>query len=1195
MVSEFGLGVNDPKLQTDLFSRHRAEWQQSAVSDALIDLNVLSLSGRTALDYLFYSDKLPRRNDGRVAESIYKRYRILENHGGWWVSGVDVLTGEDSEWGQYKSDKPRVDRDRGKPIKYEAPPKVPTEIVALKVPFALWQKISRRFGVPFLSRGAGGREQGGNLSDAVKGDAGRGELRDGNCPASQDSPIPVSSGLPRVSEEQIPHSGREENSCTKTSPCPRVPASPRPSTTGDCVTGDCTLISPRVPASPRPYNASNFWQWVYNHPELPLFITEGAKKAGCLITATYIAIALPGVYNGCRQEKNEFGKGYGPYTLIPQLAYFAQPGRKIYFAFDQDTKRKTRHNVNKAIARTASLFADAGCIPKIITWTANAKGVDDLIAQHGAPAFDIAYQRAIDFKIWNALRYAQLTYEGDVVINQRYLGDIKPPADAQIICLRAPKGTGKTHWLAKQVEELIASGERRILVLTHRVQLGGELCQRLGIDYIDELRDSETGGVFGYGLCMDSAHPNSKARFNSSDWEGCVIIMDEAEQSIWHLLNSPTCLNERVSIIRTIKEVMNNCINHGGKIYLSDADLSDISINYVQSIIGHQVKRWILINEYQPSTPWQIYHYQDKNPKVLVDSLVEHIKQGGKPFVCLSAQKAKSKWSTINLEKFFKNLFPHIRILRIDSESISNPNHPAYGCMKRLNDIFIYYDMVLASPVIETGVSIECERPISSAAQTPLAFECLKLGIPFTIDPDLKVPHFSSVWGIFSGVQDTNTVRQSLSRVRQPIPRHIWMRKFSSHKIGNGSCTPSGLLKSTQKLTKANILRLQQADLNDDFDFDLKFQQESLLGWSTRGAVINGGMCQYREQIIHGLIEEGHKIINPNLADTNNADETERLVTESRDEGYAEYRTQIAEAPNPDDTQYERLKEQRAKTAPERHRYHHGRLKRKYGGVEVTPELVELDDKHWDKKIRLHYSFTEGREFVDELDAHTARMQHERGQGAIFSPDFVKSQMGLKVWVLDKMGLAQLLEPRERRADDPAVYAVAQFCVEHARDVRDSLGVNVYRPNGGVHTPMKITQMVLDRLGLVCPFVRKEGPRGKQVRVYGPPVSMFSKDVDDGRNAVFATWFDRDGKVIEKHRAQAENKSVVAQDISNRSTAYATTTTESESTPLEDLLLALMVGVNCVRNTFHKFSEEVKQAVLAQLTAAQLQQLDEML
>ncbi|MCC5632688.1 hypothetical protein LC613_34390 [Nostoc sphaeroides CHAB 2801] len=83
----------------------------------------------------------------------------------------------------------------------------------------------------------------------------------------------------------------------------------------------------------------------------------------------------------------------------------------------------------------------------------------------------------------------------------------------------------------------------------------------------------------------------------------------------------------------------------------------------------------------------------------------------------------------------FRRKFPHLRILRIDSESVADRSHPAMGCIAHLNEILTEYDLVIASPSLETGVSIDIQG------------------------------HFDGVWGIFQGVQPVNSVvRRSPSR-----------------------------------------------------------------------------------------------------------------------------------------------------------------------------------------------------------------------------------------------------------------------------------------------------------------------------------------------------------------------------------------------------------------------------------------------
>ena len=86
--------------------KHQQEWLDSAVSQSIIDLNVVSLKDFEAYDRLLYAIPLgDRRNDGRIRNKLLKRYAHIEQ-GGWWCSGVDVLNYLDAVWGQFKPDVP---------------------------------------------------------------------------------------------------------------------------------------------------------------------------------------------------------------------------------------------------------------------------------------------------------------------------------------------------------------------------------------------------------------------------------------------------------------------------------------------------------------------------------------------------------------------------------------------------------------------------------------------------------------------------------------------------------------------------------------------------------------------------------------------------------------------------------------------------------------------------------------------------------------------------------------------------------------------------------------------------------------------------------------------------------------------------------------------------------------------------------
>ncbi|MBE9263081.1 DUF3854 domain-containing protein [Microcystis sp. LEGE 00066] len=111
--------------------RHLNEWLNSGVSPEIIASNVISCSGDNAYERLLYGlDKSERTNSGRLREKWLKRYDHLD-HGGWWCGGIDLITLEDSQWGCFKPDRPKL--NQGKALKYEAPPNCRSGIFALKV------------------------------------------------------------------------------------------------------------------------------------------------------------------------------------------------------------------------------------------------------------------------------------------------------------------------------------------------------------------------------------------------------------------------------------------------------------------------------------------------------------------------------------------------------------------------------------------------------------------------------------------------------------------------------------------------------------------------------------------------------------------------------------------------------------------------------------------------------------------------------------------------------------------------------------------------------------------------------------------------------------------------------------------------------------------------------------------------------
>jgi hypothetical protein len=816
-----------------------------------------------------------------------------------------------------------------------------------------------------------------------------------------------------------------------------------------------------------------FWQWVRENPSIAILITEGAKKAGSLLTAGYVAIALPGIYSGYRQLKDCHGKAIDSPYLIPQLLPFCGGGRDIVFCFDQDSNPKTIENVRKAIEKTGKLLGYRGCKVSVARWDKSHKGVDDFIAAKGEDDLDQVFCDRISLDQFKIENFAALT--PDAIINERYIPQsLEVSESAKIIGIKAPKGSGKTEWIAAKIAPALAKGDR-VLVLTHRVQLGLELSSRFGVNYRSELAKSEDGSLLGYCLCIDSLHGKANPRFNPNDWENTTIIIDECEQVFWHLLNSPTCEQYRVKIIDCLRELFRIVVSTGGKIYLADADLGMNAISYVQSLIGYPVESFILKNTYQSPLKRDLYHFEGNDPSSLIQELEIAIYSGQKAIVHTDGQKHKSKWGTRNLEYYLKKKYPNIKILRIDSESVSDRTHPAYGCMGNINQILPDYDLVICSPVIETGISI-------------------------------NINHFDAVFAISHGVQSVDSFAQTLARVRAGVPRYIWVYEYSPNRIGNGSTDLKQLLAGEHFKARNTIKTLLSVGLKEvsDFSFledDQKYSP-SLSLWAKNAVRINLEAVKYRESVIKKLENEGYNITLIALGDEESVEALKDEIKSAKNENYSEHKKSVLNADSLSNSEYNSLKEKRELSEGERNQLKRARIERTYG-INLTDELITKDDNNWYPQIRLHYFLTVGNQFLGDRDKKKLNDSIENGEGKIFKPDMNRSLLSAKIQLLKILEVDQFFDSdREFTGDNLTEWLERFKSPAFMSQIKSILGFTLSMKD----TAISFAQRLLRLLGLklICVGQRRRED-GSRYRLYHgcDPLS-------DGRGEVFDRWLERD-------------------------------------------------------------------------------------
>lgn len=188
-------------------------------------------------------------------------------------------------------------------------------------------------------------------------------------------------------------------------------------------------------------------------PGVPLFITEGARKADAGVSAGLCTIALLGVWNF--RGRNE----HGGKTALSDWEVIALNERKVYIVFDSDVMEKEA--VNQALVRLKGFLESRGAVVRAIYLEpgpgATKIGLDDFLAL-GNSVEDLLSRASAELREPPHSPEASATYEesgGRIIYNKRL-------ADGAVIPVEL------ANFSARIVEHVIeddGAEARRFLVL----------------------------------------------------------------------------------------------------------------------------------------------------------------------------------------------------------------------------------------------------------------------------------------------------------------------------------------------------------------------------------------------------------------------------------------------------------------------------------------------------------------------------------------------------------------------------------------------------------------------------------------------------------------------------------------------------------------------------------------------------------
>lgn len=512
-------------------------------------------------------------------------------------------------------------------------------------------------------------------------------------------------------------------------------------------------------------------------------------------------------------------------------------------------------------------------------------------------------------------------------------------------------------------------------------------------------------------------------------------------------------LNSKTEIAKFRADVifyMRLLLRHADKVIVLDADLSDVCINFIKVCMDCTDDECIIYSNEYKLPGYDFFVNKDKTPASLVQQAIERIKNGENLLILTDSKSFSAAYSTKNLERLFikKCNLQASDILVIDAESVSDPKHAAFGCISGVNDVVGKNRIVIASPVIATGISIDTRG------------------------------HFSAVYGIFHGVQNCDSVRQQLARLRDNVPRYLWINHSGLTRIGNGSTVPSELIDASKMEFRLSLTILKFDEHDDEFKQDC----EALSLFAKMAARLNSEAPCYRDIICDRLLKEGHRLQLQEISKIDGADNFREEIKTNRDENYQDELEGICSCEQISEESFSKLKSKKAKTARDRQKERKFEITRRYG--DCSPEIIKKDDDGWYAGIRMHY-FLLNPDLASDRDRDRLARELERDRH--WEPDI--HLWSVRVKLLQSLAVPNLIARKITASD-----------LEQFMNLTDMFKTQIQQMFGWMPTqPIARFRKFCSLLGLSLKRVGRQGS-GDRLWIY------FVAGLDDGRDKVFDYW-----------------------------------------------------------------------------------------
>lgn len=593
-----------------------------------------------------------------------------------------------------------------------------------------------------------------------------------------------------------------------------------------------------------------------------------------------------------------------------------------------------------------------------------------------------------------------------------------------IYVVKSAKATGKTNALIPLI-----SNFRNVYAWFSRIALGREECNRIGVDWKDDLKTFN--GNIKVGFCADSAFTFSPGHLRNNG----LLLVDEADGVFEHTFGD-TCNKggKRPIILAALKAQLDAAIAGNGMVLFMSADITDKEVEYIKRLAPAGCPVRLIVNNYKPQLG-EVYFDESETPDGLIENLLADL-ENNKPRFVIDDRRTGVRGCK-SIAEYIRSIHPEWthEVIEINSDTSGDPAIIEY--LQNINTASLTTRLLICSPSVTSGVSIENG-------------------------------HFEEIYGFFNGVLTVSHASQAIARVRGAKSINVWCAEKGLAHSCDHSLFPEqirGYFKRNYESNAQHILAfgVQYDAMKDEWDsphFDL---------YCKNAAYRNCCMERLRYRLNERLIEEGYQVYSTVVGGSD-------MVKQGLKESWADleitHAKAVASATILTDSELKIL-ENTTLTPQQKLDVEKTFLLKNFGQELIDSMLFEhnsgeiltgfaamlLKDKGgaYKRQLEAFYLLTSGAEVAIAKDLKSEERQLSHGKGR-FAGDVQWNTRQRKA--REFLGLHEFLNP-EKWIEPLDFASLAQKAKKHAHLIKDALGFTVEHM-----TPGQIFGQLMEQLGL---------------------------------------------------------------------------------------------------------------------------------